>query len=215
MATYRIVIADDHSMFRGLLKKVLGERKDFATVGEAANGLDLLRVVKEEKPDLVILDISMPQLRGIEAIHEIKAIRPEAKILILTMHKDPEFLRQAMAAGADGYLLKEEGEDEVFSAVETLRKGKTYISPLLSEVLTDQFARLHRGEVLDLSDDPLTLREKEVLKLIAEGKSNREIADLLFISVHTVERHRAHIMEKLGIRKIADLVRYAIQKRYI
>jgi len=163
---------------------------------------------------MVILDISMPNLRGIEATREIKMIYPDMKVLILTMHKNKEYLYHAISAGAEGYLLKEDADTELFSAIKTIRQGGIYISPLLSEELTDDLVQICRGSGKP-SFDPLTTREREVLKLIAEGKSNKEIANLLFISVRTVQCHRANIMEKLNLKKTADLVKYAIRKGYI
>jgi DNA-binding NarL/FixJ family response regulator len=213
MGNYRIVVADDHVLFRQGLKSLLQGAADLEVVGEAGDGRDLLSLLKLDKldPHLVILDISMPNLRGLEAIPEIKAIRPSVKLLIVTMHKDKEYLYQALAAGADGYFLKKDADTELFAAIEKIRKDKTYISPHLSEELTEYWGQL-RGRF----DRPvLTNREREVLKLIAEGKSNKEIAGVLFVSVHTVERHRANIMRKLNLKKTADLVKYAIQKGYI
>ena len=213
MGTYRIVVADDHALFRQGLKSILQGAADLEVVGEAGDGRDLLSLLKLEKldPHLVILDISMPNLRGIEAIPEIKAIHPSVKLLIVTMHKDKEYLYQALAAGADGYFLKKDADTELFVAIEKIRNDKTYISPHLSEELTDYWAQLRGG----FGRPALTKREREVLKLIAEGKSNKEIAGVLFVSVHTVERHRANIMRKLNLKKTADLVKYAIQKGYI
>ena len=165
---------------------------------------------------MVILDIFMPNLRGIEAIHEIKRIHPDVKILILTMHKDKEYLYLALSAGAKGYLLKEDADKELFSAIEKIRQGKTYISPYFSEEVIDDLVQMGRGDTKTIFEiDPLTPREREVLKLIAEGKSSKEIADLLFISVFTVNNHRASIMEKLNLKKATDLVKYAIRKGYI
>jgi DNA-binding NarL/FixJ family response regulator len=213
MGTYRIVVADDHALFRQGLKSILGGAADLEVVGEAGDGLELLNLLNLSKlaPHLVILDISMPNLRGIEAIGEIKMIHPNVKILIVTMHKDKEYLLQSLAAGADGYFLKKDADTELFAAIEKIRDGKDYVSPQLSEELADDWQQIRVGFTKPL----LTPREREVLKLIAEGKSNREIADLLFVSVHTVERHRANIMEKLSLKKTADLVRYAIQKGYV
>jgi DNA-binding NarL/FixJ family response regulator len=185
-------------------------------VGEVDCGLELLKLLQKLVPDLIILDISMPNLRGIEAIHEIRIVHPDVKILILTMHKDKEYLHQAISAGADGYLLKEDADTELSSAIKTIRHGRFYISPLLSEELTDDWIRTWRGKSkLPIQLESLTIREREVLKLIAEGKSSKEIGELLFISVRTVERHRANIMEKLNLKKTADLVKYAIQKGYV
>jgi DNA-binding NarL/FixJ family response regulator len=165
---------------------------------------------------MIILDVSMPKLRGIEAIHEIKTIRSGVDILMLTMHKDREYLYLALSAGAKGYLLKEDADRDLFSAIEKVRQGKTYVSPNLSEELVDDLVQIRKGEGKPFSEiDSLTTREREVVKLIAEGKSSKEIAELLFISARTVDNHRANIMEKLNLKKTADLVKYAIQKGYI
>lgn len=213
MGTYRIVVADDHALFRQGLKGILGGAADLEVVGEAGDGLELLNLLNANQldPHLVILDISMPNLRGIEAIREIKTIHSNVKILVVTMHKDKEYLLQSLAAGADGYFLKKDADTELFAAIEKIRNGKNYVSPHLSEELADDWEQIRVGFTKPL----LTKREMEVLKLIAEGKSNKEIGDLLFVSVHTVERHRANIMEKLNLKKTADLVKYAIQKGYI
>jgi DNA-binding NarL/FixJ family response regulator len=216
MAPYHLVLADDHVLFRQGLERILEKKGDLEVVGEAGDGLELLNLLKKLTPHMIILDISMPNLRGLEAIHEIKGIYPEMKILILTMHKDKEYLHQAMSAGADGYLLKEDADTELFSAIEMVRLGKIYVSPHLAHDLVDEWAKIRRGGSKPVSKpDHLTTREKEILKLIAEGKSSKEIADLLFISVRTAEHHRANLMVKLNVKKTADLVRYAIQKGYL
>jgi len=216
MNRYRIVLADDHVLLRTGLKSILGKTAGLEVVGEAGDGLELLNLLRKLEADMIILDISMPNLRGIEAIHEIKAIHPGLKTLILTMHKDKEYLHQAISAGADGYLLKEDADTELFSAIETVREGKIYISPHLSDDLVDEWAKIRRGDARPVSEpERLTIREREVLKLIAEGKSSKEIADLLCISVRTVEHHRANIMKKLNMRKTAELVKYAIDKGFI
>jgi len=211
---YRIVLADDHVMFRQGIKNILEGAKDIEVVGEASDGLKLLELLKKVTPDMVILDISMPNLRGLEATREIKIISPDMKVLILTMHRDKEYVYHAIAAGAEGYLLKEDADTELFAAVENIRQGENYVSPLLSGQLTHELIQaVHKGQAASPSD-PLTLREREVLKLIAEGISNKKIADLLFISIRTVENHRANIMQKLNIRQTANLVKYAIRKGY-
>jgi DNA-binding NarL/FixJ family response regulator len=203
-------------MFRQGLKRILEERSDLEVVGEVDCGLELLKLLKKLVPDLVILDISMPNIRGLEAIHEIKMDHPKVKILVLTMHKDQEYLHQAITAGAEGYLLKEDADAELFSAIDRVRKGKIYVSPNLSEGLTQDWIKITRGDHRPSFElEQLTVREREVLKLIAEGKSGKEIGDLLFISARTVERHRANIMEKLNLKKTADLVKYAVQKGYV
>jgi DNA-binding NarL/FixJ family response regulator len=216
MGAYSIVLADDHVLVRQGLKRILEAMPGLEVVGEANDGLELLTLLSHRVPDMVILDIFMPNLRGIEAIYEIKKIRPEVKILILTMHKDKEYLYLALSAGAKGYLLKEDADKELFSAIEKVRQGKTYISPHFSEEIVDALVQVGRGEAKTVFEvDPLTPREREVLKLIAEGKSSKEIAQLLFISVPTANNHRANIMEKLNLNKATDLVKYAIRKGYI
>jgi DNA-binding NarL/FixJ family response regulator len=208
---YRIVLADDHSLFRQGLKAVLEATDEFKVVGEAGDGLELVSLLSRVNPHLVVLDISMPNLRGIETIPEIKKIHPDVKILVVTMHNDKEYLYQAISQGADGYFLKKDAGTELFSAIEKIRKGKVYVSPSLSGDLTDYWEGVREGGKKGI----LTNREKEVISLIAGGKSNKEIADLLYISVHTVERHRANLMEKLNFKKTADLVKYAIEKGYV
>jgi DNA-binding NarL/FixJ family response regulator len=216
MSSYRIVLADDHTLFREGLKRILKEMIDLEVIGEAGSGLDLLKILRELNPEMVILDISMPNLRGLEAIQEIRAIRPNVKILILTMHDNREYLIQSISAGANGYLLKDDAHKELFSAIGRIREGKKYISSRFSNNITEEdWIRNPKGNIPPSESELLTLREREVLKLIAEGKTSKEIADLLFISPRTAERHRANIMEKLNMKKSADLIRYAIQKGYL
>ncbi len=213
---FRVVLADDHLLVRQGLKKILEEMADVEVIGEAGDGLELDHLLEAITPQVILLDISMPNLRGIEAIHEIKVLHPNTKILVLTMYKDKEYLYHAISAGANGYLLKEDAHTELSTAIQTIRRGKVYVSPLLSGDLADDWAQIHRGKSKpSYEPDNLTSRERQVLKMIAEGKSSKQIADLLFISVRTVERHRANLMDKLGLRKTADLVKYAIQKGYV
>ena len=212
---YRIILADDHAMIRHGLRRIIEEMADLEIIGEVASGLELLSLLNQLEPDMVIADISMPMLRGIEATREIKTIRPNVKVLIFTVHKNKEYLHQAISAGADGYLLKEDADTELSVAIEKIRQGRIYVSPSLSEGLIGDWAQMSRGKSkIPFERDLLTTREKEVLKLIAEGKSSREIGDLFFISVRTVERHRANIMIKLNVKKTADLVKYAVEKGY-
>jgi len=214
--TYHIILADDHILFRRGLKGIIQSEPGLEVIGEAGDGIELLKLLRTMIPHLVILDISMPNLRGIEAVREIRKEYPDLKVLILTMHKDRSYLHQAISAGADGYLLKEDADPDLFSAIERIRQGKMYVSPHLTEGMIEDWAQIRRGDVnSSIQPEVLTPREKEVIKLIADGKSSKEIGDLLFISVRTVERHRANIMDKLKIRKTADLVKYAIQKGYI
>jgi len=213
---YRIVLADDHAMFRRGVKRIIQENANLEVVGEAADGLELLEIIKKSPPNMVIADVSMPNLRGLEATREIKMAFPEIRVIILTMHKDKEYLYHALSAGAEGYLLKEDADIELFSAINTIRQGGTYISRLLAPQMTDIFMERQRQRAGEgkLPAELLTMREREIIKLIAEGKSSKEIAGLLYISSRTVQHHRANIMRKLNIKKTADLVKYAIQKGY-
>jgi DNA-binding NarL/FixJ family response regulator len=211
-AAYRVVLADDHPLLRKGLKRILGDRKDIRVVGEANDGIELLDLLKKVAPHLVILDISMPRLRGLEAIREIQSIRPDLRILILTMHR--EFLHQAMAQGANGYLMKDNALDELFTAIDAIRDGRTYISPLFSTQVESDWVQACRGKTPIASQEPLTTREREVLKLMCDGKSSREIAELLFVSLRTVEHHRTNMMEKLKLKKTIDLIKYGISKGY-
>ena len=212
---FRVVLADDHILVRRGLRRILEENSNLEIAGEVGDGLELLSLLNKIGPDMVILDVSMPNLRGIEAIPEIRQVRPEVKVLVLTMYKESEYLHQAISAGANGYLLKEDAEGELFTAIETIQRGKIYISPSLVDQSMQNWVRLRRGEDDSQISESLTVRQREILKLIAEGKSNKEIGDLLCISVRTVERHRANMMGKLNIRKTAELVLYALRKHYI
>lgn len=204
MDRYRIVLADDHALIRQGLGRIIQGVDDLEVIGEAGDGIELLSLLSTVIPHLVILDISMPHLRGIEAVHGIKKNYPDVKILVLTMHK--EYLHQAISAGADGYLLKEDADRDLFSAIDHIRQGRVYLSPRLAGELLGKRAP---------SAEPLSSREIEVLKLIAMAKSNKEVADTLFISVRTVESHRAAILKKLKLKNTADLVNYALQKGYV
>jgi DNA-binding NarL/FixJ family response regulator len=213
MDFYNVVLADDHLMFREGMKKIIKEIGDLKIIGEASDGLELLSLMKKLSPHMVILDITMPNIRGIEATREIKTIHHEIKVVILTMHNDMDYLRHAIAAGAEGYVLKQDAGTELLSAIETVRGGGVYISPIFSVGLIDVFVKKCRGNET-LAIESLTTRQREVIKLIAEGKTNKEIAELLFISTRTVEKHRAKIMEKLNLNATADLIKYAIRKKY-
>ena len=216
MAPYSIILADDHVLVRQGLRRIIEGTDDLEVVGEANDGLELLQLLTKVTPQMVILDIFMPNLRGIEAITEIKTMHSDVKILILTMHRDKEYLYLALSAGAKGFLLKEDAPKELFSAIAKIRQDKTYISPYFSDKVVDDLVQIGKGNAnVIFKMDPLTPREREVLKLIAEGKSSKEVANLLSISVFTVNNHRANIMEKLNLKKATDLVKYAIRKGYI
>ena len=210
MEDYRIVLADDHVIFRQGMKRLIDEEPGLEVVGEANDGSELLNRLHDLKPDLVILDISMPEIGGFGVAREIRNHHPNVKVLMLTMHKNKEYLYHAISAGAQGYLLKEDSDIELFSAIETIKKGGVYVTRLLSGELAGDLSDLFKGNEKP-SGKPLSNREIEIIKLIAEGKLNKEIADLLEISVRTVEKHRANILRKLNLNKTVDLVRYAIQ----
>jgi len=213
---YRVILADDHVLVRQGLKKIIAETEDVQVVAEAGDGLELLAILAKSSADMVILDVSMPRLRGLEAIHEIRSLHPDVAILVLTMHKDKEYLYLALSSGAKGYVLKDDADKELFAAIARVRQGRTYVSPYFSEELVDDLVHVGKGQGKPHFDaDPLTPREREIVKLIAEGKSSREIAELLFISGRTVDNHRAKIMEKLNLKKATDLVKYAIEKGYV
>lgn len=215
MDKYRIVLADDHSLLRQGLKKIIQENPDLEVVAEAGDGMELLKILPKSYPAMIIIDVSMPKLRGIEAIPRIKAILPLVKILVLTMHGDKEYLTQAISAGADGYLLKEDADSELFTAIDAIRHNTMYISPLLADLSRQDWVERCRSAGKKLTEHILTPREREIIKLIADGKTSKEIADILFISYRTVERHRANIMGKFGLKKTADLVKFAIEKGYM
>jgi DNA-binding NarL/FixJ family response regulator len=211
---YLIVLADDHVLVRQGLKTIIEQAADLKVVGEASDGLKLLELLKKLTPNMAILDIEMPNLRGIETTKEIKKLYPEVKVLILTMHKEKELLDQALSAGIDGYLVKEDAYTELLSAIETIRQGKSYISPLLAQEFKNLIFQRYRGKQSSSSLDGLTTREVEIIKLIAEGKSSREIGHFLRVSTRTVEKHRSNIMKKLHINKSIDLVKYALSKGF-
>ena len=213
MSPYRIVLADDHAMLREGIKGIIAEADDLQVVGEAADGLALLHLLKTISTDMVVLDVSMPKLRGIEAAREIKRQYPEVKILFLSMYKKREYLRLAVAAGAEGYLLKEDTGFELINAIDTIRHGRTYLSSVILKEAPKDIIGICRGNHRR-AGDILTGRERQVLKLVGEGKTSKEIAQMLFISPYTVNNHRKNIKRKLNIRKNADLIKYAIQHGY-
>ncbi len=211
MRKYRVILVDDHALIRYGLKKMIEEDECMEVVGEAGDGIQALALLKKLKPDMVILDVSMPNLGGIEAISEIKKINTKAKILMVTFHKDKKYLQGALYAGAHGYVLKEDGVEELHAAIEKIRANKIYVTSSLTKDLLDSWGNESGGPHKRM----LTNRGREILKLVAEGKTSAEIADLLEISVHTVLRHRAIIKKRLNLKKTADLVKYAIQEGYV
>ncbi|MEJ2659716.1 MAG: response regulator transcription factor [Desulfobacteraceae bacterium] len=213
MSDYTIILADDHTLMREGIRNIIEAVPGLKVVGEAGDGHQLLKMMKSTIPDMVILDISMPGLRGIEAAREIKDRYPEVCILMLSMHKSQEFLAMALEAGARGYLLKEDTGDELLHAITRLRAGRTFLSTTLANTLSTDIISICRGNLASRAD-PLTARERQVLKLIAEGHTDRRIGELLFISLRTVQRHRYNIRTKLNLKHTADLVKYAIARGY-
>ena len=212
----RILIADDHDVVRSGLKMLLRSQGEFSIVAEAADGEEAVRLVDKHRPDVAILDISMPKLDGIEATRIIKQNHPEVKVLILTVHEDEEYAIQVLRAGASGYILKNAGKREIFGAVRSAVSGDRFFSPRISDIIVDGFVK-RTGESPGRTASPspssgqhLTERETEVLQYIARGYTNRQIADELCLSFRTINTHRANLMQKLDIHDTAGLVRYAI-----
>jgi DNA-binding NarL/FixJ family response regulator len=213
---HRILIADDHTIMREGLRSLLEAQNDLEVVGAVDNGRDAVRLAALVEPDLVLMDLAMPQMDGMSAIRELRrrASDTKIKILVLTMHKTEEHIRAALQAGANGYVLKEASRAELLMAIQSVMAGKTFISPAVAERIVTGYLDRDRnrgaGEVRPLSDT-LTAREKQVLKLVAEGRRNRDIAEYLFVSVKTVEKHRANLMGKLNLHNTAALTSFAIQ----
>jgi DNA-binding NarL/FixJ family response regulator len=212
MKKIRLLVADDHKIFRQGIKKLLEDESDLQVVGEASDGRDAVKKATELKPDVILMDIAMANLNGLEATRQIKKQLPSAKVIMVTMHKNEEYVLQSFQAGASGFILKEGAVEELVSAIRSIHSDKSFLSPSISKTLIDAYMRKMETGKTETPFDLLTDREREVLQLIAEGYTNREVAKSLFISVKTVEAHRAHIMQKLNIHDIAKLVKYAIQK---
>lgn len=206
----RIVIAEDHTILREGLKALLSHDPGIEIAGEARDGLEAVRVISELKPDLALMDLSMPKMSGIDAIREVKRCCPDTRILVLTVHKNEEYVLASLKAGANGYLLKESTHQELLQAVSHVLEGKPYLSPGISDTIISGYLAGRKDEVRTPLDT-LSQREKEVLKLVAEGHRNREIAGLLFISVKTVEKHRDNIMKKLDLHSAGALTAFAIE----
>ncbi len=211
----RIVIAEDHTILREGLKALLSSDPDFDVVGEAEDGRAAIRCTEKLKPDIVLMDLTMPKMHGIEAIREIRRITPETKVLVLTVHKNEEYIIATFEAGADGYVLKDASHSELVSAIKTVLKSKRYISPAISENVIRGYLEGKRSQRVPSSWDTLTLRERQILKLIAEGYRNKEIADMLCISAKTAEKHRANLMRKLDLHSVSALTAFAMEKGLI
>lgn len=214
MKTYSIVLAEDHALVREGIRGLIENTPGLDVVGEAEDGVALLRLLEEVRPQMVILDVNMPGKRGIEAAREIRARHPQIQTLFLSMHRRREFISMAFAAGAKGYLLKDDSSRELIEAIAAIRKGRTYLSRRLGMEYPPGMNDSGRGGG-SADAGPLTRREQEVLKLIAEGHTDREIGEKLVISLRTVQRHHSNIREKLNLRRTADVIHYAIANDYL
>ncbi len=206
-----IFLADDHAVVRDGLRALLEAQPDMRVIGDAANGRDTVRQVARLCPDVVVLDIAMPELNGIEAAREIAQVSPATQVIILSMHSTTEHIFQALQAGARGYLLKESAGIEVVNAVRAVHTGQRYLSQKISDTMIDDYIRQRQAAQAQSPLAHLSLRERQVLQLVAEGKSGAEIADILSLSLKTVETYRSRLMNKLGIGDLAGLIRFAIQ----
>jgi two-component system, NarL family, response regulator NreC len=215
MSSIRILLADDHDVVRKGLRYILQRQDGTDVIGEAKDGREAVKMAEELKPDLVIMDIAMPLLSGIEATAQIVKSSPKTKVIILSMYSDEAYLVRILAAGAKGYLLKESTETDLIPAVKAVIQGKPFFSAQIAQTLLEDYMRQLQQRGLQDSYDLLTNREKEVLHLLAEGKSNKEAATLLDLSVYTVETHRTNLMQKLNLHNTAELVLYAIRKKLI
>ncbi|HEX4202654.1 MAG TPA: response regulator transcription factor [Ktedonobacteraceae bacterium] len=208
----RILLVDDHTILRAGLKMMLNAQPDMEVVGEAQDGRQALQETQRLQPDVVLMDITMPDMNGIEATRQIKRTMPDIRILVLTMHEHDEYVFQALRAGASGYMLKEAADTELISALHVIHSGQFYLSPAAQSVMVgDYLQRVRTGEEKD-SYSSLTEREREILKLVAEGHTNNQIAEQLVISPKTVDTHRTHIMDKLNLHSRAELVKYAMRR---
>lgn len=211
----RILIADDHGVMRKGLRLQLEQHEGLEVVGEAADGREAVKLAEELEPDLIIMDIGMPNLNGVDATAQIVKRNPRIAVIILSVYSDEEYLLRALTAGAKGYLLKESADVDLLRAVEAVAQRKSFFSPTVAKMMLDDYVQQLKRRGLQDSYDLLSDREKEIFQLLAEGKSNKEVASLLNLSPYTVETHRTHIMQKLDLHSSVDLVLYAVRKRII
>jgi two-component system response regulator NreC len=211
----RIVLADDHVVMRNGLKLLLERQPNFEVAGEAVNGREAVEICEKLKPDVLVLDIAMPNLNGIEAARQISTKLPQIAIVILSMHSDESYVLRALKAGARAYLLKDSAEADLINAIRAVSEGKAFFSPAISKMLMDDYVRRLEQRGVDDSYELLTTREREILQLLAEGKSNKEVAAMLNLSLYTVETHRGNILQKLNLHSVPELILYAVRKGVI
>ncbi len=210
-----ILLADDHVVIRSGLRMIIEKNDDFQVVGEADDGRQAVSLAAQLKPDVIVMDVAMPNLNGIDATRQILADHPQIAVLVLSMNSDETYILRALKSGAKAYLLKDSAEADLIRAIRAVREGKSFFSPAVSRTLLEDYVRQleRRGE--EDTYELLSAREREILQLIAEGKSNKEVANLLHLSLHTVETHRTHILQKLNLHSIPELILYAVRKGII
>ncbi len=212
---YKVLIADDHGVVRKGLRLLLEQYPELVVVGEAANGREAVTMAATLSPQVVVLDVAMPILNGIEAAEQILKVNSQLGVILLTMHADESYVLRALHAGVRGYLLKESAEEDLLSAIKSVANGKPFFSKAINEVLLEDYMRVLKQQGLSDTFDLLTSREKEVLQLLAEGRTNKEVATLLDVSPYTVESHRTNLMQKLNVHNTAEIVLYAVRKRLV
>jgi len=215
MGRVRILLADDHTIVRQGLRKVLEERPEWEVIAEAGDGREAVRLAEQHRPDVAIIDVAMPMLNGIEATRQIAKRVPNTRVLVLSMHADEAYVTQILQAGATGYLLKDSADVDLLKAVEEAASGRSFFSPAIARVMLDDYRRQLTDKGVSDRYEILSEREREIFQLIAEAKTNKEIAALLHVSPSTVETHRAHIMEMLVLHSAAEIVLYAVRRGVI
>jgi DNA-binding NarL/FixJ family response regulator len=211
---YRILLADDHTLIRRGIRNLISNNPALKVIGEVGDGEELLDFLGENQPDLLILDISMPKLTGIEAVSKVKKLYPKIKILMLTMHKNKQYFYHAMSAGADGYLMKEDSDEELLLAIKRIKHGKSYISPFLSQDFADDVISAYRNN-RSSPFETLTKREREVLDLVVEGHTSKVMAGMLNLSPRTIDHHRANLLKKFDMKNSVDLVNFAVRNGFV
>jgi DNA-binding NarL/FixJ family response regulator len=215
MPPIRILLADDHTIVRDGLRALLEKQPDMTVSGEAADGREAVQIAEENMPDVVVMDIAMPNMNGIEATRRIIAMRPATGVVILSMHQDESYVLRSLKAGARGYLLKDSLRSDVVEAIRSVAQGRSFLTRKVSRLMQEDYIRQMERRGVEDSYDLLTDREREILQLIAEGRTNKEVANVLNIGLTTVETHRTHILQKLGLHSVPELILYAVRKGII